>query len=111
MRVIAVRVFILLVCMAMPAPHAFAQAAAQSATQPDAADARTWLARARQVMGFAAVGDRGIPPHAGMAAEQNYQSDRTYPPFFSAMSSVESWYAPSTGVERVSGQMVFPGTG
>ncbi|HEY9428813.1 MAG TPA: hypothetical protein VIR34_16760, partial [Gemmatimonadaceae bacterium] len=39
------------------------------------------------------------------AAQQNFQSDRPYPPFFSYEVRRELWLAPATGVERASLQM------
>jgi hypothetical protein len=62
---------------------------------PDVAkkDAEALLARAKEVMRFAHVGRSVIHYRAVAAAEQNYQSDRTYPPFFSAMNVNEAWFA------------------
>ncbi|HLJ87267.1 MAG TPA: hypothetical protein VKZ53_10615 [Candidatus Angelobacter sp.] len=54
------------------------------------------------------VGDRVLHAHSALADEQNYQSDRSYPPFFSAFHSQEIWFSGATGVERVSEQIVFP---
>ena len=67
------------------------------------------LAKAREVMGFAQVGNRVLHYHAGAAIEQNYQSDRNYPPFFSAISQQEIWLQPATGVLRVQAQATYPG--
>jgi hypothetical protein len=47
-------------------------------------------------MGFGRAGSV-IHYHAVAAAEQNYQSDRTYPPSFSAMVSREGWLDPQSG--------------
>jgi hypothetical protein len=44
------------------------------------------------------------------ASLENYQSDRTYPPFFLAFIARESWYQPATGVARVRGHGIFPGS-
>lgn len=57
------------------------------------------------------LGDRVIHSHAALATEENYQSDRYYPPFFSGMSSLESWFGGPNAVERIKGQTVFPGAG
>jgi hypothetical protein len=80
---------------------------------PDVAkkDAEAHLARAREVMRFAHADRSVIHYRAVAAAEQNYQSDRTYPPFFSAMNVNEAWFDPQTGVDRVSTQTTFPGGG
>jgi len=69
------------------------------------------LARAQEVMRFHDTGKSVIHYRAVAAAEQNYQSDRTYPPFFSAMEVKEAWFDPHTGVERISTQTTFPGGG
>jgi hypothetical protein len=39
---------------------------------------------------------------------QDYQSDRTYPPFFLAFTAGESWYQPATGVLRSHGRVTYP---
>jgi hypothetical protein len=74
-------------------------------------DAEALLTRAKEVMRFAQAGGSVIHYRAVAAAEQNYQSDRTYPPFFSAMEINEVWFDPQTGVDRVSTQTTFPGGG
>jgi hypothetical protein len=74
-------------------------------------DPTALLARAKEAMHLARVGDSIIHYHAAAASEQNYQSDRTYPPFFSAMEAKEAWLDLQTGVERVSTQTTFPGQG
>lgn len=69
------------------------------------------LVKAKEVMGFASSGRSVIDYHAVAAVEQNYQSDRTYPPFFSAMQVKEGWFDPNSSVERLSTQTTFPGGG
>jgi hypothetical protein len=69
------------------------------------------LARAKTVLGFERVTKPVMHYHAVAAAEQNYQSDRTYPPFFSAMQVKEGWFDLRSGVERISAQTTFPGGG
>lgn len=45
------------------------------------------------------------------ATLQPYQSDRTYPPFFSFFGGTEAWFSPATGLERsTSTGGAFPGT-
>jgi hypothetical protein len=87
--------------------------AQQSREQENSArkDPASLLAHAKEVMRFARVGQSVIHYRAVAASEQNYQSDRTYPPFFSAMEVKESWFDPGTGVERVTTQTTFPGGG
>ncbi len=74
-------------------------------------DPAALLVRAKEVMRFTHVGQSVVHYHSVSATEQNYESDRTYPPFFSMMQAKESWFDPSTGVERVSEQTTFPGGG
>lgn len=74
-------------------------------------DAAAWLARADSAVGLARLGGAVLHFRAMEGAEMNFQSDRSYPPFFSAMSSTETWVDPVGGVERSSAQGVFPGTG
>jgi|GEM_PF-781038 len=69
------------------------------------------LTRAKEVMGFARSGQSVIHYRAVAAAEQSFQSDRTYPPFFSTMLIREGWFDPQSAVERVSVQTTFPGNG
>jgi hypothetical protein len=64
-----------------------------------------------EVMGFARVGDRVLDAHAIMSSEQTYESDRTYPPFFSSMNDQEIWFDPSDAVLGVESRSIFPGTG
>jgi hypothetical protein len=68
------------------------------------------LSRARAVMGFANLGDSVVHTRWTTAVEQPYQSDRTYPPFFSMMVTGESWFSPRTGVERTTSEFAYPGT-
>jgi len=73
------------------------------------ADAREILQAA-----LAALGGRGLSGivHLKMtdASLENYQSDRTYAPFFLAFYNRESWYQPATGVARVRAHGTFPGS-
>jgi hypothetical protein len=82
---------------------------AAETVDPGQKDPAALLAHAKEVMRFAHVGHAAIHYRAVAASEQNYQSDRTYPPFFSAMEVNESWFDPDTGVERTSKQTTFPG--
>jgi hypothetical protein len=69
------------------------------------------LARAKEVMRLTRAAESVIHYRAVAASEQNYQSDRSYPPFFSAMEIKEAWLDLQTGAERVSTQTTFPGQG
>ncbi|HEX6038370.1 hypothetical protein [Longimicrobium sp.] len=69
------------------------------------------LATARARLGTDLPADSVLHYRAATATLMDYQSDRTYPPFFSAMDQGEAWYDPASGVERSSGSQVYPGTG
>ena len=72
-------------------------------------NAQTWIQRAKNAMGVERAGQKILHFRAAWADQQNYQSDRSYPPFFDAISAAEVWYQPSTGVEHVKQQLTFPG--
>jgi hypothetical protein len=91
---------------------AWGEAVAQGSQQPASEPSATaLLARAREVMGFAQATNRVLHARAITAAEQNFQSDRMYPPFFSAMSTEEIWFDPAAGLLRIQSQTTYPGTG
>lgn len=90
-----------LICVFLLAFPAFASA------QPQ--DAQAWLNRAAAAMGFQRVGDRVIHYRSAYSDQQDYQSERYYPPFFDAMVTAENWFSPATGVVRTTSQMTFPG--
>jgi hypothetical protein len=69
------------------------------------------LARARDAMGFTQAAGRVLHYVAIRATEENYESDRTYPPFFSSMADEEIWLDAATGVLSVQSRVMFPGTG
>lgn len=71
--------------------------------------AATWLARARSAVGLSRTGPRVLQFHAQQGETQDYESDRTYPPFFSSFQSVEGWLDLETGVERFAAKTTFPG--
>ena len=72
-------------------------------------DSHAVLARARDVMGLSQLGDKVVHLRMARAQIENYQSDRTYPPFFSAFADLDIWFDPQTGTERGEGRTVFPG--
>lgn len=80
----------------------------QPSSSPDPA---TLLSRTKDAMGFNKVNGGVIHSKWIKAEEHPYESDRTYPPFFSMMTQGESWFDPVSGVERDSAQVMFPGAG
>ncbi len=97
----------LLGTLAVRPAHAQSLDACRAAADSRSADA--WLSAARASM---EVPDDGVFHFWSMGTQSmDFQSDRTYPPFFSALQSAESWYDPRTGVQRESFTGVFPKTG
>jgi hypothetical protein len=73
-------------------------------------DPSALLANARRVMGFEHVAGGVIHYRALTADQQAYQSDRTYPPFFSAMYEGDTWFEPATSVLRIQATATYPGS-
>lgn len=72
-------------------------------------DPATVVARALDVMG---AHGPGVLHHEAVGTwTMDFQSDRTYPPYFAAMETTDTWYDPSTGVQSTAVSMVFPGGG
>ena len=65
---------------------------------PGSPSAVEWLNRTRRAMGWSTEGVLQL--HAEDAELQDYQSDRTYPPFFSSFEPVDVSLDPVSGVER-----------
>jgi len=65
-------------------------------------DATAVLRRAAAVTGMDRATSAGLALRTrGFDIEsQDYQSDRSYPPFLSSVGTLQTWYAPSTGIER-----------
>src|SRR5690348_5992107 len=72
---------------------------------------RSLLLRAQTAMHQDRMDGRVLHYRAVAAEEQNYQSDRMYPPYFSMASVGEFWFDPRNGVERGINQKTFPGQG
>ena len=77
----------------VPAPHS---------------DARTLLRDAGRAIGVERVGSGTLHLRMTEATLEDYQSDRTYPPFFLGFTSRETWYRPASGVARHASRMSFP---
>jgi hypothetical protein len=65
-----------------------------------AAGANALLRRATALVGLDRLGDRVLHLEVIDGVEQNYQSDRPYPPFFSLVFPREVWSDPASGAER-----------
>ncbi len=103
----AVRALLLVLPTAAVVSPAGAQTPPACTPPPTGANAAAALERAVRVMG---VPHDGSVLHFGSAARtvQNFQSDRTYPPFFSAMQTSETWYDPATRAERARITWLYP---
>src|SRR5581483_3722442 len=77
----------------------------------DLKDPQAILKRAIEAVGIPKVQGKILHFQNMLSNVQDYQSDRTYPPFFSAISSGEVWFDPQSGAERITTQTVFPGGG
>lgn len=82
---------------------------AQSVCRPAPAglDPRSLLARSDSVMGVGGAGGRVLHWQGMQGTQQDYQSDRTYPPFFLSFEEEEGWYDPSTDALRSRGKVWF----
>jgi hypothetical protein len=98
-------VFLLVSGVATPIAESDHMPGAQLMTDPSAL-----LANARHVMGFEHVAGGVIHYRAITADEQAYQSDRSYPPFFSAMYDGDTWFEPVTDVLRIQATATYPGS-
>ncbi len=67
------------------------------------------LQRAATAMGYAQAGDRVLHYQLTFSDLQNYQSERTYPPYIDIMAAGEAWFSPRSGVLRMDSQPVYPG--
>jgi hypothetical protein len=76
---------------------------------PRVASAAEWMARAQAAVGIPRANGKVLYYQSVEGAEQNYQSDRSYPPFFSAFVTRENWLDPASGVARASSRTTFPG--
>jgi hypothetical protein len=67
------------------------------------------LQRASDAMACSKAGDRVLHYQFTYSDSQNYQSERTYPPYIDLMTTVEAWFSPRSGVLRTDSQQSFPG--
>ncbi|HEV8124916.1 MAG TPA: hypothetical protein VGP80_11765 [Gemmatimonadales bacterium] len=104
---VSTRRMLLIALTALTAPTAaFAQACRRNGPS-ESAD--VWLSRAVTSVGMEKARGRILHIRGVEAQEQNYQSDRTYPPFFSAFQGWEGWVEPATGDTRFTTKITYPG--
>ena len=70
-------------------------------------EASALLARADSAMQVDRAAGKAYHWVGNRSTLENYQSDRTYPPFFSTFMSEEGWYAPATGALRTRGRVSY----
>jgi hypothetical protein len=105
------QVAILCVCvLACALAFLVRRAVSESVAVSGEKDPAALLVRAKEAMRFGRVNQSLIHYRAVAASAENYQSDRTYPPFFSAMHVEEAWFDPQSSAERLSTQTTFPGS-
>jgi hypothetical protein len=61
-----------------------------------------------RAMGVERVGVGTLHLRMTDATLEDYQSDRTYPPYFLGFTTRETWYRPGTGVARHASRISFP---
>src|SRR5919198_6031889 len=71
-------------------------------------DSRAVLRDALRALGAENRGDSVLHLRIAEATVEDYQSDRSYPPFFLGVTTRESWYHAGTGVLRSRGRITFP---
>lgn len=86
-------------------------ALAQTSTGAGKKDAAAILARAKAVLRFDRAAQAALHARAMSADVQNFESDRSYPPYFSSMVEEELWFDPQSGLERTASKTTFPGGG
>src|SRR6185437_6624656 len=68
---------------------------------PATGNAAAILHRAEHVIGLDALDGAVLHIEGSDVVSQDYQSDRSYPPFLSNVEPLQYWYSPFSGVERV----------
>ena len=108
------RAALLLAAVSVATP-ALAQSAPGSqigrCTPATVSDPRAVLRDAGRAMGLDRVGRGTLHLRLTEATVEDYQSDRTYPPYFLGFGTRETWYRPSSGVARHASRMSFPFSG
>ena len=72
-------------------------------------DTKALLEHAAAVTGLTAARGRALHSQGYDIVSFDYQSDRPYQPYLSAISTFDSWFQPQTGVERSEGRMFVAG--
>src|SRR5262252_816940 len=83
---------------------------ASPACAPASGDARDILRRVADRVGLHAAESRVLHVQGFDVISNDYQSDRMYAPYISSVSTFDSWFFPTTGVERTSTRTSIAGT-
>ncbi|HVX89089.1 MAG TPA: hypothetical protein VG940_09195, partial [Gemmatimonadales bacterium] len=102
------RLVLLLALTASGAPVG-AQTAAPCRPAPTGVAVAALLARADSVMQVPAALGKVLAWSGARSTLNDYQSDRTYPPFFAQFAAEDGWYDPATGALRAKGETRFIG--
>lgn len=94
-----------------PAQSAFRPPSAEPCAAAPGVSAAQVLERGWRSAGLASTGDRVVHVSAADHEQQDYQSDRAYPPYFVNAVAREVWFDPRTGAERTAATMTGQGTG
>ncbi|HEV8236239.1 MAG TPA: hypothetical protein VGP84_16620, partial [Gemmatimonadaceae bacterium] len=76
---------------------------------PASGDARSILSSAATATGLRSIGSRALHVQGFDVVSQDFQSDRMYAPFLSTVDSFDTWFSPTTGVERTSSHSTVAG--
>lgn len=76
---------------------------------PASGNAQSVLQSAVTATGLRAVGPRVLHVKGFDIVSQDFQSDRMYPPFLSSVEPFETWFSPTSGVERTSSRTAVAG--
>jgi hypothetical protein len=98
-------------CLTPAAAVAQSSPPAAERCAPASGDARALLSRAMHAAGMDRTDGRVLHLRVAEAEENDYQSDRPYPPYFSAMTSAELWLDPASGALRSTAALTYPGQG
>jgi hypothetical protein len=76
---------------------------------PASGDARSVLSAAATATGLRSIESRALHVQGFDVVSQDFQSDRMYAPFLSTVDSFDTWFSPTTGVERTSSHSTVAG--
>lgn len=93
----------------MTIPFALIMLLAGAPCTPASGNAQSVLRSAVAATGLRAAGPRVLHLKGFDVVSQDFQSDRMYPPFLSSVDPFETWFSPTSGVERTSSRTIIAG--